>query len=151
MSSKIIQTCYLPSFSFGVIIETKFNKSIIVPIKGFIMKYIITTLTSLFLLTACSTTHLPDSPNATLIMPSPPEYPIKSVREKIEGSVTMSFDVDTSGKPVNIKVIKAEPVKIFDKAAIRSLSKWRYAPKVVNAIAVVDKDLEMTIDFNLAK
>ncbi len=115
------------------------------------MKYIITTLTSLFLLTACSTTHLPDSPNATLIMPSPAEYPIKSVREKIEGSVTMSFNVDTSGKPVNIKVIKAEPVKIFDKAAIRSLSKWRYAPKVVNGIAVVDEDLEMTIDFNLAK
>ncbi|WP_282114399.1 energy transducer TonB [Pseudoalteromonas arctica] len=115
------------------------------------MKYIITTLTSLFLLTACSTTPLPDSPNSTLIMPSPPEYPIKSVREKIEGSVTMSFDVNASGKPVNIKVIKAEPVKIFDKAAIRSLSKWRYAPKVVNGIAVVDEDLEMTIDFNLAK
>ena len=151
MSSKIIQTCYLPSFSFGVIIETKFNKSIIVPIKGFIMKYIITTLTSLFLLTACSTTPLADSPHSTLIMPSPPEYPIKNAREKIEGSVTMSFDVDTSGKPINIKVIKAEPVKTFDKAAIRSLSKWRYAPKVVNGIAVVDEDLEMTIDFNLAK
>ncbi|MBH0016197.1 energy transducer TonB [Pseudoalteromonas sp. NGC95] len=115
------------------------------------MKYIITTLTSLFLLTACSTTPLPDNPHSTLIMPNPPVYPIKSVREKIEGSVTMSFDVNTSGKPINIKVIKAEPVKIFDKAAIRSLSKWRYAPKVVNGIAVVDENLEMTIDFNLAK
>ena len=115
------------------------------------MKYIITTLTSLFLLTACSTTPLADSPHSTLIMPSPPEYPIKNAREKIEGSVTMSFDVDTSGKPINIKVIKAEPVKTFDKAAIRSLSKLRYAPKVVNGIAVVDEDLEMTIDFNLEK
>ena len=47
--------------------------------------------------------------------------------------------------------VKAEPVKTFDKAAIRSLSKWRYAPKVVNGIAVVDEDLEMTIDFNLEK
>jgi len=56
-------------------------------------------------------------------------------------------DVNESGKPVNIEVIKSEPSNVFDEQAKSALSRWEYHPKVVDGIAQVDTGLDVTIEF----
>ncbi|HAG38836.1 MULTISPECIES: TonB family protein [unclassified Pseudoalteromonas] len=112
------------------------------------MKYLLSIIAAL-IITGCTTTPLQDSPTATVKSTVPPKYPVAEVRNKTEGFVTMSFDVDSYGRPNNIKVINAKPEQVFNSEAKRALSKWQYSPKVVNGVAVPDKNLEMTIEFNL--
>lgn len=114
------------------------------------MKYSILVLMSLVLFMGCSSTPLPERSNADLQETANPTYPIHAARNRIEGYVQMSFDISESGDPINIKVLKSVPEQIFDKAAVKALSNWKYAPKVVNGVAVVQKDLEVRLDFKLA-
>ena len=113
------------------------------------MKHSILALISLVLFMGCSSTPLPERSNAALQETANPTYPIYAARNKIEGYVQMSFDISESGNPINIKVQKSVPEQIFDKAAIKALSNWKYAPKVVNGVPVEQKDLEVRLDFKL--
>jgi protein TonB len=113
------------------------------------MKYSILATISLFLFMGCSSTPLPDRSNAALQETANPTYPIHAARNRIEGYVQMSFDISESGDPINIKIIKSVPEQVFDKAAVKALSNWKYAPKVVNGNAVKQKDLEVRLDFKL--
>ena len=63
--------------------------------------------------------------------------------------VRLTFDISETGNPINIKVTDADPKKIFDDAAIRAIEKWKYKPKLVDGVAVVQKDLEVQLDFKL--
>ena len=78
-----------------------------------------------------------------------PKHAIHAARNRIEGYVQMNFDISESGDPINIKVIKSVPEQVFDKAAVKALSNWKYAPKVVDGIAVKQKNLEVRLDFKL--
>jgi TonB family protein len=54
------------------------------------------------------------------------KYPQEAVKQKIEGKVTVTFYIDTKGKPQNIEVIKSTD-SIFDAEATRvisSLPEW---------------------------
>jgi TonB family protein len=66
-----------------------------------------------------------------------------------EGWVRLSFDISETGNPINIKVIEANPERIFDNAAIKALTKWKYRPKFINGVAVIQRDLEVHLDFKL--
>lgn len=113
------------------------------------MKHSTLALISLVFITACSSTPLPERSNAALQETANPTYPIHAARNNIEGYVQMSFDISESGVPINIKVLKSVPKKIFNKAAIKALSKWRYAPKVENGKAVVQQNLTVQLDFKM--
>ncbi|MEK0159236.1 TonB family protein [Pseudoalteromonas piscicida] len=63
--------------------------------------------------------------------------------------ITLAWKVRASKKPINIKVLKSVPEQVFDKAAIKALSNWKYAPKVENGVAVIQKDLKVQLDFTL--
>jgi TonB family protein len=63
--------------------------------------------------------------------------------------VELSFDINEIGEVVNIKVVKSTHKGILDKAAIRALKKWKYKPKVVNGIAVLQKDLKVRLQFDI--
>ena len=104
---------------------------------------------SLILISSCSSTPLPDRSNASLLETENPTYPIHAARNKIGGFVKMSFDISESGEPINIKVLKSAPERIFLKAAIKALSNWKYAPKVENGKAVVQQDLTVRLDFKM--
>ena len=99
----------------------------------------------------CTSKPLQDRSDIVIKHRAAPIYPIQAAKDNIEGSVAMTFDVDENGKPVNIKVVEATQKKLFDKAAIKCLSKWRYHPKVVNGEAVKRNDLKLRLDFRLAK
>lgn len=76
-------------------------------------------------------------------------YPISAARQGIEGFVQLGFDINTEGKPVNIKVIKSEPEGVFDAPAICALSKWQYKPKIVDGVAVTETGAKVQLDWDL--
>ncbi|MEW6990830.1 energy transducer TonB [Colwelliaceae bacterium 6441] len=57
-----------------------------------------------------------------------PKYPIKAAKEGIEGCVKMQFFINSDGIPTYIEPIKSSNSRLFDSAAVKALSKWRYKP-----------------------
>ncbi len=66
--------------------------------------------------------------NRTLVKHIEPVYPAQLLKQRISGSVTMAFTIETDGTVSHIKVIESEPKGVFDDASIKALSGWRYAP-----------------------
>lgn len=91
------------------------------------------------------------SRNSTLMVRMVPKYPRNAVKQLIEGWVQLSFDINKAGKPINIKVIKAQPQQIFDMSAIKAVSKWKYSPKIENGMPIVQKGLSTQLDYKLSK
>jgi TonB family protein len=58
-----------------------------------------------------------------------PEYPQKALRRAREGVVEVTFNVLPNGETAQIKVTRAEPRGIFDKAAADAVRQYRYAPR----------------------
>ncbi len=61
-----------------------------------------------------------------------PRYPHRALQRGIEGHVLLEFTVTKTGSVQDAKVIESFPPGIFDRAAIRAASKFRYEPKVVD-------------------
>nr|WP_086938063.1 energy transducer TonB [Thaumasiovibrio occultus] len=80
-----------------------------------------------------------------------PRYPARALRQGITGYVQLSFTIDASGSPTDINVVSAEPARVFNREAIRALSRWRYQPMVVNGEAVAQPGRRVTIEFQLAE
>ena len=55
-----------------------------------------------------------------------PEYPRGAERREIEGTVELTFDVTADGKVENVAVANASVPGVFDKAAIKALSRWKF-------------------------
>lgn len=56
------------------------------------------------------------------------EYPARAKAKEIEGFVTLSLLINTSGKIDTVKIIESEPTGIFDKAVLRTIKKWVFEP-----------------------
>ena len=76
-----------------------------------------------------------------------PKYPLSAAREKIKGWVKVSFDLNRKGIPMNIVVTEAEPVAIFDQAAIDAVKTWKYKAKVDKGKTVAQYNLSVRLDF----
>jgi len=63
-----------------------------------------------------------------------PEFPVKALNQRIGGSVTVEYIVDTNGDPRDVRVIEAPGV--FDHAAITAVKRWHYDPVVTNGVPV---------------
>ncbi len=88
---------------------------------------------------------------ATPIVRIEPKYPLKAEREGREGWVELSFTIDEVGGVTDIKIIAAEPRRMFDKAAKNALKKWKYKPKVVDGKAVKQPNMSVKLKFELKK
>ena len=80
-----------------------------------------------------------------------PDYPENAYNQKISGSVTLQFTVDTKGETRDIRVVEATPPGVFDRAAINAVKHWRYAPMVVNGGPVEVPAVKALIRFELPK
>lgn len=78
-----------------------------------------------------------------------PNYPIEASRNGIEGWVVLGFDINKIGQVVNVKVINAEPKRIFNKAAKQALRKWKYQAKTVDGLQVMQHSLTVQLDFKM--
>src|SRR5260370_2358612 len=64
-----------------------------------------------------------------------PQYPATAQAQRIAGSVTLEFTVDSSGETRDVHVIEATPPGVFDQAAVNAVKHWRYAPPLLNGAA----------------
>jgi protein TonB len=87
------------------------------------------------------------SRSATPISRVKPRYPSRAKKRGIEGVVVVSFVVNKNGSvnSQSIRIVRANPAKIFNKSVRRALVKWKFSP--------VDKEYrtQYTLDFSLKK
>ncbi len=57
-----------------------------------------------------------------------PEYPTDALRAGTEGFVEVEFTVDASGKVESVSVVNAQPSRTFERAAVRAVKQWGFAP-----------------------
>lgn len=57
-----------------------------------------------------------------------PEYPTDALRSRTEGFVEVEFTVDASGKVASVSVVNAKPSRTFERAAVRAVQQWAFAP-----------------------
>jgi len=90
-----------------------------------------------------------DSPLFSLVK-TPPIYPARAIRHGIEGAVTVQFLVTKHGGVEQIRIIEAQPKKIFDKSVIHCVSQWKFKPGTVEGIPVTTL-AQTTVRFKLEK
>lgn len=87
--------------------------------------------------------------DATPIVRIEPKYPVQAARDGKEGWVRLSFTINEIGGVEDVKVIEAQPKRIFDKEARRALRKWKYKPKVVDGKPQKQFGLTVQLDFKM--
>jgi protein TonB len=68
----------------------------------------------------------------TVISRVPPVYPFRAKAKAIEGWVSVEFTVNEQGCVEDIKILDAEPEKIFDDSVMQCVAAWRFKPGRVN-------------------
>ena len=87
--------------------------------------------------------------DATPIVRIEPQYPIAAARDGKEGWVQLSFTINALGGVEDVKVIEAQPKRVFDKEARRALRRWKYKPKVVDGVPQRQPGLTVQLDFKM--
>lgn len=80
----------------------------------------------------------------------PPQYPLRAANRGIEGWVQVEFVINEQGRVVNPIVVDAYPSSIFNRAAIRAISRWKFNPKVI-AGEVVEQRAVQVMEFKLRR
>lgn len=89
-----------------------------------------------------------ESHPAELVKSVPPEYPREAYVKHQEGWVEVEFTVTTGGQVSNATVAGANPVRVFNDAALRAVQRWTFKPKMDNGKAVEDH-MKRRIEFKL--
>ena len=59
-----------------------------------------------------------------------PDYPPRAQSRGVQGWVLVQFTITPAGTVADAKVIDASPKGVFDEAAVKAVSRWKYNPKV---------------------
>jgi len=77
-----------------------------------------------------------DSSELEQLVSIEPVYPTAAMRDRVTGWVTLEFTVTPTGGVRDILVTDSEPYAVFDAAATKAVSQWRFTPRVSNGRAV---------------
>jgi len=80
----------------------------------------------------------------------PPLYPRQALRLKKEGFVKVAFTITKEGLVKSPRVLEANPKRIFDRAALTAIRKWKFKPKMVEGKAVEQEGVQV-LEFKLKK
>ena len=78
-----------------------------------------------------------------------PQYPIRAAEQGIEGWVELMFTISATGAVLDPVVTAARPARIFDRAAIRAVSRWKYSPKIEDGEAMERPGVTVRLRFEL--
>jgi len=78
----------------------------------------------------------------------PPTFPNRFLQGDVSGYCRVSFDVSPQGQPFNVSATVCTN-RMLKSPTIKSVQKWKYAPKIQNGRAVSRSGLETTVQFNL--
>jgi protein TonB len=91
----------------------------------------------------------PADTEASPILRVPPIYPPRAAERGIEGWVDVKFTISPIGAVVDPVVVASHPSSIFNRAALRTIKKWKYRPKIVDGVGVPQEGIETRIQFNI--
>jgi len=77
----------------------------------------------------------------------PPRYPTRAADRCIGGWVLVEFSVGPEGTILEAYKIDSDPEKIFDRAAINAVKKYKYKPRVVDGQPVTVDGVQLLITF----
>jgi protein TonB len=77
-----------------------------------------------------------------------PQYPREALLKGIEGWVKIQFTIREDGTVDNPTVLGAEPRRLFNRAAIRAILRWKFKPRIVDG-RPVSRIAEQVIEFKL--
>ena len=77
-----------------------------------------------------------------------PQWPREALVEGIEGYVVVEVTIGADGSVKDVRVIQAEPKRMFDRNVIRAVLKWKFKPRIINGVAVERKAIQM-LEFTL--
>jgi protein TonB len=78
-----------------------------------------------------------------------PQYPIRAAEQGIEGWVELMFTISVTGAVLDPVVTASHPGRIFDRAAIRAVSRWKYNPKIEDGEAMERPGVTVRLRFQL--
>lgn len=79
-----------------------------------------------------------------------PVYPRVAKQSGIEGWVTMEVLIRPDGTVSSAKVMESDPPKLFDRAAVAAMRKWKFRPKIVDGTPTSQR-ARQTIEFSLGR
>ncbi|HWX65549.1 MAG TPA: energy transducer TonB [Rhodanobacter sp.] len=86
--------------------------------------------------------------SATLVKAVAARYPTTAMRARQEGWVIVSFTIGTDGQTGDIKVVDAQPRRVFDRAAMDAVERYRFTPAMKDGVAV-SSTKQQRIEFKL--
>lgn len=90
-----------------------------------------------------------DAPVATMLVQ--PTYPTAAANRGIEGYVDVQFDVTETGATTNVRVLAAEPPRIFDKETINAVKRWKFSPVIKDGRPVPYLAMAQRVHFQMEK
>ena len=79
----------------------------------------------------------------------PPQYPRDALMQGLEGWVRVEFTIMPDGSVSGARVVDAHPRRgIFDREALRAITRWRFKPKVEGGEAIASQ-AGYTIEFKM--
>lgn len=77
-----------------------------------------------------------------------PQYPRQAARDRIEGYVVVEITVNPDGTVKSARPIEAKPRGVFESAAVQSVLRWKFRPKVEDGKPIEFKGIQR-MEFNL--
>jgi protein TonB len=79
-----------------------------------------------------------------------PKYPPTAKADKIEGQVTLKYDISVDGVVHNVAVVQADPPGVFDQAAKDAVAQWRYKAPILDGVSQSVTGVVSTLKFVLS-
>lgn len=77
-----------------------------------------------------------------------PRYPRDALLRGLEGWVRVEFTITPEGGVKDAFVVESDPQRVFDRAAIQAVLRWKFRPRFVDGEAVSRRAVQV-IDFKL--
>lgn len=78
-------------------------------------------------------------------------YPTSARRNKVEGYVEVSYDVNEQGSAVNLRYNRISGLVIFETLIEKKMYDWEFEPADIDGVATTQKNLQRTFIFTLTK
>lgn len=85
-----------------------------------------------------------------LLAAAGPVYPEHARVQRIEGFVTLAYDLTVSGNVVNVRVLDSVPAGVFDTSAVNAVRDWRFLPMQHKGQSIAATNQRSTLTFKLS-
>ncbi len=113
-----------------------------------LVKFPVNIAQSSFLKGAAINQNFTKNAEATPMLRIPPVYPRRAKMLKKEGFVKLKLFISSEGLVKKAKILESKPKKIFDKAALQSVYRWKFKPRVIDGKAVEQVAMQV-LEFKL--